>query len=160
MTHNEPRIRDARLADLPRIVELLADDPLGSMREVVADPLPPEYVTAFEAIEADPRTRLLVMELGGRVVGTLQLTFLPGLSRRGAERAQIEAVRIAAESRSGGLGGRLVREAIDLARARGCPIVQLTTDLRREDAHRFYASLGFVRTHAGMKLSLDERNVH
>jgi GNAT superfamily N-acetyltransferase len=105
-------------------------------------------------MEADPRTQLVVLEVDGQVVGTLQLNFLPGLSRRGSERAQIEGVRVARTMRGRGLGRFLVEWAIEQARSRGCRLVQLTTDLRREDAHRFYESLGFVHSHAGMKLPL------
>jgi ribosomal protein S18 acetylase RimI-like enzyme len=148
-------IRDARREDLPRIIELLAADQLGRQREVVSDPPLPEYVAAFDAIVSDSKARLLVLELEGQVVGTLQMNFLPGLSRRGAERAQLEAVRVAEGYRGRGLGRRMVEEAIAMARARGCRLVQLTSDLRREDAQRFYRSLGFVHSHAGMKLSLD-----
>jgi ribosomal protein S18 acetylase RimI-like enzyme len=150
-------VRDARRDDVPRIVELLADDQLGAGREELTDPLPSAYWQAFEAIDADPRNRLLVAETAGRVVGTLQLTFVPGLSRCGSERAQIEAVRVAREARGAGLGQRLMREAIDRARARGCRLVQLTTDASRGDAHRFYEALGFAPTHVGMKLPLDDQ---
>jgi GNAT superfamily N-acetyltransferase len=155
MSGLEPVIRDARRDDLPRIVELLAADQLGKHREDASLPLAPEYYAAFDAMVADPRTRLLVVEAQQRVIGTLQLNFLPGLSRRGAERAQIEAVRIADDMRGRGLGRLLMSEAIEQARLRGCRLVQLTTDLQREEAHRFYQSLGFVHTHAGMKLALE-----
>lgn len=155
MENDAPVVRDARREDLPRIIELLAADQMGKHREVVGDPLLPEYISAFDAIDADPKTRLLVLELKGQVVGTLQLNYLPGLSRRGAERAQIEAVRIAEGYRGRGLGRQLMGAAIEMARARGCRLVQLTSDLRRQDARRFYESLGFVHSHAGMKLPLD-----
>ena len=152
MSNPEPVIRIAQRGDVPRIVELLADDQLGMDRDDASLPLAPEYYAAFDAITTDPRTRLLVLEVQQRVVGTLQLTFLPGLSRRGAERAQIEAVRIADDMRGHGLGRVLMESAIEQARDHGCRLVQLTTDLRRDQAHRFYESLGFVHTHAGMKL--------
>lgn len=149
-----PYIREARREDLSRILELLAADQLGRGRETVTEPPAPEYIAAFDAITADPRSHLLVLEVDGVVVGTLQLNYLPGLSRRGSERAQIEAVRVAEEMRGQGLGRVLVAYAIERARERGCSLVQLTTDLRRQDAHRFYESLGFTHTHAGMKLYL------
>lgn len=148
-------VRAARREDVPRIVELLADDTLGATREALGDPLPDGYWAAFDEIDRDPRNRLLVGEVDGRVVATLQLTFLPGLSRRGAWRAQVEAVRVAREARGAGLGRRLMAVAIDEARARGCRVVQLTTDRSRVDAHRFYETLGFRASHLGMKLPLE-----
>jgi len=144
--------RRARLADVPAIVALLADDLLGAGRETVGDDA--GYLRAFEEIDADPRTELMVADRDGEVVGTLQLTVTSSLSRRGARRAAIEAVRVRADMRGGGLGRRFVGWAIDRARARGCAMVQLTSDKRRVDAHRFYASLGFEATHEGMKLPL------
>ncbi len=148
-------IRDARREDLPAIVALLADDTLGSTRERNEDPLPQAYREAYAAIEVDPNNRLIVAEADGAIVACLQLTFIPGLSRLGAERAQIESVRVATSQRGAGLGRKLIEAAIAEARKHGSKIVQLTTDKSRADAHRFYASLGFVASHEGMKLSLD-----
>ena len=150
-------IRRARLADVPAIVALLADDELSAAREDLSDPLFSVYTNAFEAIDADPANFLAVGELAGLVVATMQVTVLHGLSRRGSRRALIEAVRVSAEHRGAGLGGELVAWAIELARERGCRVVQLTTDKRRTGAHRFYARLGFVASHEGMKLVLDPR---
>jgi GNAT superfamily N-acetyltransferase len=144
-------IRQARREDVPAIVAMLADDPLGAQREQQGDPA---YLAAFDDLDADPRQLLVVGELAGEVVGTMQLTFLPGLSRRGATRAQIEAVRVRADQRGSGLGGTLIRWAVDTARERGCALVQLTTDASRVDAHRFYERLGFQASHVGMKLAL------
>lgn len=155
MSGADVRFREATAADLPSIVRLLADDPLGSGRESVADPLPASYGAAFAAIEASPGERLVVADLTGRVVGCLQLSVIPNLSHAGTPRGQIEGVRIAADLRGGGLGERLIRHAVDLARAAGCGMVQLTSDLRRTDAIRFYERLGFRNSHAGMKLRLD-----
>lgn len=146
--------RVARRAELPAILALLADDQLGAGREVVGEEVDARYWRAFEQIDADPRNALVVAVDGAEVVGTLQLTFIPGLSRRGAERAQLEAVRVRADRRGAGLGRALVGWAVDQARERGCALVQLTTDRRRLDAHRFYASLGFVASHEGFKLPL------
>lgn len=143
--------RTATDDDLPAIVALLADDVIGAGREAATTDA---YRAAFAAITADPRNHLVVADVGGVVAGTLQLTFIPGLSRMGAERAQIEAVRVAAAHRGGGLGRRMVGWAIDQARARGCRLVQLTSDKRRTDAIRFYASLGFEATHEGFKLAI------
>jgi GNAT superfamily N-acetyltransferase len=146
--------RDAQRSDLAVIVGLLAHDPLGSAREALLDPLPSSYVSALEDIERDPRNELLVAEDAGTVVGVLQVTYIPGLTYQGGERAQIEGVRVAASHRSRGVGREMIEWAIERARARGCRLVQLTTDKRRADAHRFYESLGFVASHEGMKLRL------
>lgn len=145
-------IRRATAADVPAIVALLADDALGRTRESPDDPLP--YEAAFAEIDRDPQHLLLVAERAGAVVGTAQLTFLPGLSHKGATRAQIEAVRIGSAARSTGLGGRLIEWCVERARERGCSMVQLTSDATRTDAHRFYERLGFRPTHVGFKLTL------
>ncbi len=144
-------IRRATRADLPALVALLADDPLGATRES-ADPA--AYARAFDAVDADAHQVLVCAEEGGEVVGTVQLTLIPGLSRGGMLRGQIEAVRVRADRRGSGLGRQLVEWAVDEARRRGCGLVQLTTDRSRTDAHRFYAALGFVDSHRGFKLDL------
>ena len=145
-------IRDATLADLPAVVAMLADDTLGAARETgVVDAA---YLEAFRAIQAEPNCRELVAVLDGAVVGCFQLNFLPGLGRRGAWRAQVEAVRVAQGRRGRGVGAAMMAWATARARERGCTLVQLTTDKRRHDAHRFYRRLGFEATHEGMKLAL------
>ena len=150
-----PTLRPARIDDVRAIVELLAADQLGATRDGADDDegLEP-YRRAFEAIDADPAQLLLVAESGGEIVATMQLSFLPGLARRGALRAQIEAVRVRVDQRGSGLGGELMIWAIEEARRRGCALVQLTSDKRRTDAHRFYERLGFVASHEGFKLAL------
>lgn len=145
--------RPARREDIAAVVALLADDPLGSAREITGTDLD-AYRRAFDAIDADLRNLLVVADVGGQVAGTLQLTFIPGLSYAGSERAQIEAVRVGRQWRGQGLGGQMLRWAIDRARVRGCRLVQLTTNLQRPDALRFYESLGFTASHAGLKLDL------
>jgi GNAT superfamily N-acetyltransferase len=147
-------VRDAEERDVPAIVALYADDELGAQRERAGDPLPDEYWRAFTAIREDPRHRLVVAEEGGQIVATLQLSFLPHLVRGGGERAQIEAVRVAAAHRGTGLGRQLLGWAVEHARERGCVLVQLTTDASRPESRRFYESLGFSASHVGMKLSL------
>ena len=122
----------------------------------MSDPPADEYSAAFEAIDKDPNQFLAVMVDGSEVVGTLQLTFIPGIARRGALRGQIEAVRIASNRRGESLGERLIEWAIAECRARNCAFVQLTTDRSRTDAHRFYDRLGFEPTHIGYKLKLGE----
>lgn len=150
---DNPTFRPARIEDLPAVVALLADDMLGAAREGAA--AAPDYAAAFAAIAADPNEMLVVAELEGQVAGCLQLGFIPGLSRRGAWRGQIESVRVAAAARGRGLGRRMILWAVAQCRERGCALVQLTTDKRRADAHRFYEGLGFVRSHEGMKLALE-----
>jgi ribosomal protein S18 acetylase RimI-like enzyme len=150
----EITIRPARREDVPAIVALLADDPLGREREALADPLPAAYSRAFDDIAAQDGNLLIVAERAGAVVGCLQLTLIPGLSRRGMKRGLIEAVRVASACRGLGVGERLVNHAIGIARDAGCGLVQLTSDKSRADAHRFYERLGFVASHVGMKLAL------
>jgi GNAT superfamily N-acetyltransferase len=148
-------LRAARQRDLQALVDLIAADQLGATRDGVRDVADlAAYTAAFEAIDADPAHILVVAELAGEIVGTMQLSFLPGLARRGALRAQIEAVRVADGNRGSGLGAAMIGWAIDEARRRGCALVQLTTDKSRLDAHRFYHRLGFVASHEGMKLAL------
>lgn len=150
-------IREARREDVADIVRLLADDHLGAGREVVSDPPLPAYFEAFEKVAADPRNLLAVAvaeDAGGRVVGTLQLTFIPGLSNQGAELALIEAVRVDSTLRGQGLGQVLVGWALDEARRRGCRFVELFTHASRIDAQRFYERLGFEKSHAGMRRAL------
>jgi GNAT superfamily N-acetyltransferase len=145
-------IRAAVADDVPAIVAMLADDPLGAQRESPDDLTP--YLTALERLSADPNQRLVVAVRGGRVVGTLQLTIVPGLSRRGATRSLIEGVRVHADERGSGLGTQLIEWAIDESRDQGCQLVQLTSDKTRTDAHRFYERLGFTASHTGFKLPL------
>lgn len=148
--------RDARREDVPVIVSMLADDFLGAAREAGGGEAAADdaYVAAFDLIDSDPRNRLIVAETDGKVAGTLQLTFLPGLSRHGMLRAQIEAVRVAAGARGQGLGRQMIAWAVQEARRAGCGMVQLTSDKRRGDAIRFYESLGFEATHEGLKFPL------
>jgi ribosomal protein S18 acetylase RimI-like enzyme len=150
-----PLLRQATAEDLPSIVGLLADDDLGRTREDARLPLDPRYLAAFAAMERDPNQRLVVADQDGRVVGCLQLTFIPGLSRLGMWRGQIESVRVASSERGSGLGRMMFEWAIDECRARGCGLVQLTTDKTRGGARSFYEALGFVASHEGMKLVLD-----
>jgi GNAT superfamily N-acetyltransferase len=147
-------IRKATRTDLAAIIALLADDPLGKQREVISDPVDARYLAAFAAIDNDPNQLLIVADENNDVVGCAQVTFIPGLSRTGMWRGQIESVRIAETHRRGGLGRRLFEWAIEACRERGCGLVQLTTDKTRPDAARFYEALGFVASHEGMKLSL------
>ena len=146
-------IRSAGRGDVLSIVRMLADDPLGSGRERVEDPLPESYFRAFEAVDRDPNIQLMVAEDGeGVVVGCLQLCMLPGLSSQGASRGLIEDVRVAAHCRSRGIGEQMVQWAVAQARSRGCRLVELLTHNSRVDAQRFYKRLGFAQSHAGMTI--------
>lgn len=147
--------RAATRADLPAIVAMLADDHLGQSREDPSLPLDQRYLEAFAAIQADKNQLLAVAERDGDVVGTVQLSYIPGLSHRGSWRGQIENVRIAAALRGQGAGKAMIEWAIEQCRTRGCGMVQLTADKSRADAIRFYESLGFKASHEGLKLALD-----
>ena len=156
------KIRPAVEGDIPEIVRMLADDPLGSQRERSSDPLPVSYYAAFEAIQQDSNNELVVGETeDGRIIAALQLTFTPYITHQGGWRATIEGVRVDRQFRGSGLGRDLFAWAIRRAQDRGCHLVQLTTDKERPEALRFYESLGFTASHEGMKLKLPEspRNV-
>ncbi|GAB3661354.1 GNAT family N-acetyltransferase [Streptomyces sparsus] len=145
-------IRPATADDLPVLVGMLADDPLGAARESPDDLGP--YRAAFARITADPNQHLVIAERDGRPAGTLQLTVVPGLSRQGADRALVEAVRVHTDERGTGLGTELLNWAVAEARRQGCALVQLTSDATRVDAHRFYERLGFEASHLGFKMLL------
>ncbi|GHE42223.1 GNAT family acetyltransferase [Streptomyces longispororuber] len=145
-------IRPAVAEDIPAIVAMLADDPLGAQRESPDDLSP--YGPAFERLAQDPNQHLTVAVREGRVIGTLQLTVIPGLSRKGATRSIIEAVRVHADERGSGLGTQLIEWAVAESRRLGCHLVQLTSDASRTDAHRFYERLGFTASHVGFKRQL------
>lgn len=149
----ELKLRRALRADLPRLLELLADDELGRNRE--ADVAAGAYAQAFDTIDRDPNQFLLVGELDGQVVAMAQISFIPGLTRGGAWRANVEAVRVDFGLRSQGLGAQLMREVEALARKRGCRLIQLTSHKSRSAAHRFYERLGYARSHEGFKLAID-----
>jgi GNAT superfamily N-acetyltransferase len=146
--------RSATRADLSSIVRLLADDEMGSMRERYEDPLPEAYVSAFEQIDKDSNHELIVAELNGEIIGTLQLMFLPSISFQGGLRAQVESVRVDKKYRGRGIGSELMKWTIERVKEHGAHVVQLTTHRSRDDAHRFYDRLGFSGSHLGMKLSL------
>ncbi|HWK47831.1 MAG TPA: GNAT family N-acetyltransferase [Stellaceae bacterium] len=146
--------RDATEEDLPEIIALLADDPLGASREDPSLPLAPSYHAAFRAIAVSPYQRLIVATEGGKIVGTMQLLLIPAVSRGGSWRGQIEAMRIASNQRGRGLGEAFVRWALDECRSAGCLSVQLTSDNARAAAHRFWNRIGFSPTHTGFKIGL------
>lgn len=154
MTGPALTFRDAAAADLPEIIAMYFDDKLGSGREIVTDPLPESYHRAFAEIDRRADTRLIVGELEGELVMTMQLDIIPGLSHGGARRMLVEAVRVASAHRGSGIGRRAMEWVIRLARAENCRMVQLTTNKARHRAHKFYEKLGFVASHEGMKLVL------
>ena len=158
MTTTDLLIRPAGSADLAAIIALYADDDLGKLREEAGRAPDQPYLDAFDAIDRDPNHVLAVATIGGdpRIIATLLLSFLPGLSRHGAWRAQVEAMRVARDLRGQGLGRQMIDWAVGQARARGCALVQLTSDQRRPEAHRFYEQAGFVPSHLGFKLRLDD----
>jgi len=146
--------REAVEKDLRSLVMLFADDPLGASREDTSEPLNPAYLAAFAAISADPNNELIIIENRGKLVGTLQLTFLPNLTRMGSWRCQIEGVRIHRDFRGKGLGTNFFEWVLQRAGQKGCKLVQLTSDKKRIEALRFYEGLGFQATHEGFKIFL------
>ena len=147
-------IRPAKYEDLPAIVKMLADDFLGRKREDLSEPINENYVKAFREIEASPTNELIVAELDGKVIGTLQLTYTPSLSYQGSKRCTVESVRIDSSLRGKGIGRDMMLWVIERAKSKGCNSMQLTSHNERADAHRFYERLGFSKSHVGMKLSL------
>jgi ribosomal protein S18 acetylase RimI-like enzyme len=139
---------------LTTILQLLADDRLGRQREDASGDSLLDYLTALDAVSNDPNQYLAVFEHNDEIIGCLQITFIPGLSRRGALRGQIEVVRVAANFRCKGYGTKMLRWAVEKCRERGCKLIQLTSDKTREDAQRFYRDLGFVQSHEGFKLEI------
>jgi len=154
MTTNQVTFREATIQDLDRIVYMLTDDDLGNTRELYKHPLPENYINTFQSINLDPNNELIVACIGKEIVGVQQITFTPYLTHQGGWRATIEGVRIASSERGKGVGSMLIRWAIQRAKERGCRMVQLTTDKKRPEAHRFYEKLGFNASHEGMKLHL------
>ncbi len=150
--------RKATKKDVPFIIEMLADDNLGRLRENYQDPLPQTYYDAFSNIDKDNNQELIVVinDLN-IIVGTLQMSFIPYLTYQGGVRAQIEAVRIKSDQRGQGLGQKMFEWAINRAKERGAHLLQLTTDKKRPEALRFYENLGFVASHEGMKIKFDEK---
>ncbi len=155
LSAHDVSIRPAARADLPAIVAMLADDPLGAARERFEDPPPDSYYRAFDAISLSGNDELVVAEVDGESVGVMQLTIIPYLTYQGRSRALIEGVRVHRSVRGLGLGRHMFEWAIDRARDAGCHLVQLSTDRKRPDALAFYQSLGFVASHDGMKLHLE-----
>lgn len=154
-TDSAIQFRYAERADVPAIVALLSDDVLGAGREQPVGDGIDVYLTAFDAMRAQGNNNyLLAVNAEDEVLGCLQITIIPGLSRSGAKRAQLEGVRVASTARGRGIGHGLFSRAHEIARQEGCSLVQLTTDKSREDALRFYESLGYISSHHGMKLTI------
>lgn len=149
------KFRQATREDLPAIVHMLVDDPLGKRREVYSEPLKEAYYEAFESINKDENQELIVVEREGEVIGTLQLTFIRNLTFNGGLRAQVEGVRIRRDKRNQGYGEQLFKWVIEKAKKRGAHILQLTTDKKRPDAIRFYKRIGLSQSHEGMKVGLE-----
>jgi len=146
--------REATRADLPALVAMLADDPLGAAREDPSLPLDPRYLDAFDAILADPNNELIVVDRNGELAGSLQLTFIPYINRLGSWRCMVEAVRVHKSARGQGLGTEIFGWVEKRARERGCSLIQLTSDKARPDAIRFYERLGYEASHEGLKRKL------
>lgn len=149
--------RDAMPADIATIVGL---SHAGDARGTDTPPLDPatladpRYRAAFDEITADPGHRLIVAERDGEIVGTLQISFIPGMPNFGMKRGMLENVHIRVDQRGSGLGTEMVQWAIERCREAGCGLIQLTSNKVRHDAHRFYEKLGFTKSHEGFKLRL------
>lgn len=147
--------RTATRADIATIVALLANDPLGALREDHTDLS--SYNQAFENIVQDNNQELMVVENEQKeIIGTLQLSFIQYLTYQGGIRAQIEAVRIREDQRGKGIGESVFQWAIERAKAKGAHVLQLTSDKQRPGAIRFYEKLGFKSSHEGLKLHFDK----
>lgn len=155
----EIKIREANSDDLSSIIQLLADDPLGAQREDSAMPPNAYYLEAWDNISKDNNAEIFIVEDQGRVIGVAQLDYLQYLTYQGGRRAQIEGVRVHQKYRNKGVGKQLIQFLIEKARQNGCHLVQLTTDITRRNALKFYESLGFVPSHIGMKLHLKDKKV-
>jgi len=149
-----PVFRTATKQDLPQLVSLLADDPIGINREDPTTPINQHYFDAFQQIDMDPNNSLIVIEQNQCIVGMMQLTFIPYLTHIGSWRCLIEGVRIEKKFRGNGLGKAMIQWAINKAKQKPCGIVQLTTDKQRPDAIKFYQTLGFKVSHEGLKLAI------
>ena len=146
--------RPATEADLPFLDELAAEDEIGAARDGLRPDHAEQALEGLRAISADPNHTLYIVEREGEPVGSFQLSFIPGVARKGAWRGQIESVRVRKALRKHGIGEAMIRWAVERCRERGCAVVQLTSDRQREGAHRFYERLGFVPSHTGFKLPL------
>jgi len=153
---NDLKVRKMQRNDLGTVVNLLADDDLGQLRENPAKAVNADYIRAFEEINRDVNQYAAIFEINGLAIGCLQITFIPGLSRRGCLRGQIEGVRVARNYRGKGYGTEMIAWAVSECRRRGCRMVQLTSDKKRENAIQFYKRLGFVSSHEGLKLNLND----
>jgi GNAT superfamily N-acetyltransferase len=151
----KPRVREATEADLPRLVELLAQlAPDTPDREDISEPLPFAYHMMLRRIDESPGEHIFVLESRKRIVGTVALSVIPNLSHKGAPYGIIENVVVDERHRSKGYGEALIQHAINEARRAGCYKVSLTSNKRRTEAHRFYERLGFQRTHEAFRLNL------
>ena len=146
--------RDATEADLPVIVHMLADDRFGGGRERDMSPLPPSYLAGFRAMQAQGGRIILAVQ-DGAVFGCMQFNVIHGVAQQGQSRAQVEGVRVDSVRRRQGIGAAMMRHAMAEARVAGCAVLQLTTNRDRTEAQAFYARLGFVHSHAGMKIALE-----
>ena len=150
-------IRRARREDVPRIAALImqgAATQTMTESEIAAESIHPDYLAAFAQIEASPHDALFVAEAEGAVVGTFQVTLIPGLVARGRMRAKFESVHVAPESRGRGIGGVMIAHAIAFAREHGAGMAELSSNKSRKDAHRFYVNLGFAQSHEGFKIEI------
>ena len=104
---------------------------------------------AAEADELLPRllgldvaTRVLLAEQAERVVGVLVWHWLQPLHVAPAW-GLISALVVDDGARGGGIGAALLCEAECQAREAGCSQLELSSSIKREDAHRFYLAQAY-----------------
>jgi GNAT superfamily N-acetyltransferase len=155
MSSSSVVVREATREDIPRIVALYRTDELTRKHSRSADAAVEDgYYTAFDAIAIDRRNHLIVAEAGGEIAGSFQLTYIPDMQPDGRDVALVENVIVDGSARGGGVGSAMMRWAVEEARRRGCSQVKLSSNTKRDDAHRFYERLGFEPTHIGFKILL------
>ncbi|MCC2609567.1 GNAT family N-acetyltransferase [Rhizobium petrolearium] len=147
-------IRRARDADLHQLIAIFAADDIGGHGDTTDEGAFEDYLRAFYVIDASQNEQLFVAEFGGEVVGTFQIVFNRTLTARGSLSMIIEAVQTRTDMRGRGIGAQMIAYAIEEAKRRDCRLVQLTSNMARTDAHRFYERLGFVKSHFGFKMKL------
>jgi GNAT superfamily N-acetyltransferase len=145
-------IRPAVVEDLPTILDLYQE--LGAAYGQISDEGGVDYLALWQQVKADTRQQVLVGEQDGEIVGTVTLILVPNLGHQGKPWAAVDNVVVRGGRRGQGMGTALMSEVGRIARSHGCYKIVLTSNLVRQQAHRFYRNLGWEQTHAGFSLGL------